>query len=358
MSRYIIEKEKLDENIEIIKAKAGGKVIGVVKGNGYGFGLKNMAAALVEHGIEMLAVTEIEDIAELKELNSDIDVLVMRSTCVEEEAEAIAKAGAIATIGSLSAAQVMSEASKKLGVETRCHLKIDTGMSRYGFTPAQIEEAVVCYSLDNLKFEGVYTHFANATISDELTEKHLEAFLGAVEKIKARVGDVGVLHAANSAAFLNLEKTHLDAVRIGSAFTGRVIARDKAGLNRLGCLEAEVIEVKTVPKGTPAGYNGEFRAKRETKIAIVPIGHYDGFGVGRENEAYTVRTILGTVKRFLKKQGLTMSINGKAYAVIGQVGLDHTALDVTGSEVKAGDIASADAQPLFVNPKIKRIIKK
>ena len=264
MSRYVINRKDLDENIEIIKKKAGVPLIGVVKGNGYGFGIKELTSVLLQHGIKTFAVTEVTDIPELKEILLDEDILVMRSTCLENEAEIIAENGAIATIGSLRAAQVMNAVSEELGVVTKCHLKIDTGMGRYGFMPSQVADAVKCYSLPNLKFIGAYTHFSSAFRNKELTKAQLVMFKDTMAQIQKEVGDVGILHCANSPALLNVDNVSLDTVRIGSAFTGRVITRSKSGLHRLGSLQAEVVETKTVPKGYSIGYNGLYKTKHET----------------------------------------------------------------------------------------------
>lgn len=355
MSRYVINKAKLDENIELVKAKAGVPLIGVVKGNGYGFGIKELTKVLIEHDIKTFAVTEVSDIPVLKEILSDEDILVMRSTCVEAEARMIAENGAIATIGSLESAMVMNKVSRELGVVTKCHLKIDTGMGRYGFMPSEVEEAIKCYDMDNLSFVGAYTHFSSAFRNHDLTKAQLALFKDAMEQIKKSVGDVGTLHCSNSPALLNVEDVCLDTVRIGSAFTGRVITKSNIKLNRLGSLEAEVVEVKTVPAGYSIGYNGLYTTKRETKIAIVPIGHYDGFGLAKEKEIYDLRYVLSVFKRFLKKQQMYVRINDRMYSVIGEIGLSHTAVDVTGSDVKAGDLARVDISPLMVNPRIERI---
>ena len=99
MSRYIIDKKLLEENIKLIKDKAGVPIIGVVKGNGYGFGTKEFSTVLKDNGIKTFAVTEVDDITELKEILEDEDILVMRSTCIEDEAKLVAKNGCIATIG-------------------------------------------------------------------------------------------------------------------------------------------------------------------------------------------------------------------------------------------------------------------
>lgn len=357
MSRYVIDKALLKENIETVKKKAGVDIIGVVKGNGYGFGIRELTAVLKESGIKTFAVTETDDIQELKAVLDNEDILVMRSTGIAEEAEIIAGNGCIATIGSLNAAKVMNEASARLGVKTKCHLKIDTGMGRYGFMPSQIEEAIKCYDMENLEFIGAYTHFSSAFRNRELTKAQLQLFKDAVEQIKKAGKEVGIIHAANSPALLNVEDVCLDSVRIGSAFTGRVITDSKIKLNRIGSLEADVIEIKTVPAGYSIGYNGLYKTKRETRIAIVPIGHYDGFGLTKKKEIADFHSVLSQLKRYLKKQQMYVKINERMYSVIGEIGLSHTAVDVTGSDVKVGDLAKVDISPLMVNPRIKRIYK-
>ena len=357
MSRYVIDKKKLDENIEIIKDKAGVPLIGVVKGNGYGFGIKELTQILVSHGIKTFAVTEVTDLPILREILKDEEILVMRSTCVEQECDEIIRYNATATIGSLAAAQAMNNACERAGATVNCHLKIDTGMGRYGFMPSEIEDAIKCYSMPNLRFVGAYTHFSSAFRNHDLTKAQLVLFKDTMAKISEKVGDVGTLHASNSPALLNVEDVCLDTVRIGSAFTGRVITKTKSGLNRLGSLEAEVVDVKTVPKGYFVGYNATYQTKRETKIAIVPIGHYDGFGLTKEKELFDLRYVLSVFKKFLKRQQMYVRINGRMYHVIGGIGLSHTAVDVTGSDVKPGDLASVDISPLMVNPRIERIYK-
>lgn len=357
MSRYVIDKAKFDENIELIKQKAGVPVIGVVKGNGYGYGIREFTSILKEHGIKTFAVTEVTDIPILKEILDDEDILVMRSTCLENEAKAIAENGAIATIGSKLSAEVMDKVSMELGVKTKCHLKIDTGMGRYGFMPSEVDDAIECYKLENLEFVGAYTHFSSAFRNHDLTKAQLTIFKDTMAQIEKAVGNVGNIHCSNSPALLNVEDVSLDTVRIGSAFTGRVITRAKTGLNRLGSLEAEVVEVKTVPKGYSIGYNGLYKTKQETKVAIVPIGHYDGFGLTKEREIYDIPYALSVLKRALKKKQMYVKINGRIYHVIGEIGLSHTAVDVTGSDVKAGDLATVDISPLMVNPRLERVYK-
>ncbi|MCC8016849.1 MAG: alanine racemase [Clostridiales bacterium] len=357
MSRYIIDKSKLKENIEILKETASVPIIGVVKGNGYGLGIREFTMALKENGIKSFAVTEVTDIPVLKEILNDEEVLVMRSTCLKDEAKIIASAGCTATIGSELSCRVMNEVSKSLGIKTKCHLKIDTGMGRYGFMPSEISKAIKCYDSQNLEFTGIYTHFSSAFRNEALTKAQLQLFKDCINQIEKAGIKTGTAHCANSPALLNVSGVSMDMVRLGSAFTGRVITKQKTQLNRIGLLESNVIDIKTVPTGYSVGYNGTYKTKRETRIAIVPIGHYDGFGLTKEKELYDLRYSLSVFKQFLKKKQMYVRINGRMYHVIGGIGLSHTAVDITNSDVKCGDTASVDISPLMVNPRIERIYK-
>lgn len=354
MSRYVIDRQQLDENIETVKKKAGVPVIGVVKGNGYGFGLQNLAEALRVHGITFFAVTEVDDIAPLRAVAPKEDILVMRSTCIEAEARRIVEAGCTATVGSVQSAKVLSAAAKEAGVRAKAHVKIDTGLGRYGFLPSEIESLLQVYKTENIDFTGIYTHFSSAFTNRELTQAQLVLFKDTAEQLRKNGIDPGMMHAANSPALFNANDVTLDAVRIGSAFTGRLITRAETGLHRIGRLEAEIVDVKNVPAGYSVGYNSLFKTTRPSKLAIVPFGHYDGFGLKKANESYTLHTVLRSAKRFLQKEHLTVTVNGKKYPVAGEVGLSHTAIDVTGSGIQPGDVASADISPLLVNPLLQR----
>lgn len=287
MNRYAIDKSKLTENIKIIKQTAGVPVIAVLKGDAYGFGLKQTAQLMYEQGIRCFAVSEISDLIALRGILPEAEILVLRSTCIPEEAEEIVRCHGIATVGSLLSAEIMDDASRRLGAVTKCHIKIDTGLGRYGFLPAQTADAVKCFALQNIEIVGAYTHFSSA------------------------FGNLG-----------------LDRIRIGSAFGGRVAAPHSVKLNRVGILMSEVTEVKTLEKGSAVGYDGTFKTKRRTKIAVIPIGHYDGFGLTNESESYTPRTVLSTVKKLLLRKHLYVIIHEKQYRVIGKIGLSHTVVDV------------------------------
>ena len=365
MNEYVINTGDLRHNIELIKQKAGNEVIGVLKADGYGLGRDFLAKILKEEGINSFAVADVEDIEPLREnvLDENDSLLVMRSTSLESEAEIIAKNNCIATVGSVSSAEVLNNAAKKIGKVVKANIKIDTGLSRFGFLPEQTDTIEKVYrEYENLEFVGIYTHFSSAFTNEELTKKQLSRFLYTVEQLKNRGIDVGKVYAASSPALLNVEGTTLDAVRIGSAFTGRVITKSNLGLKRIGVLKSQVIEVKDIKKGASVGYSGDFTAKRNTALAIVPVGHTDGLGFEKTQEingiSQLIRRMLSPLKRFLKKECLTVKINGKTAKIVGAVGLTNCTVDVTGMYVKAGDTVEIDLSPVAVSPAVKRIYEE
>ena len=355
MNRYVIDRAALDGNVRQVVALAGVPVMAVVKANGYGFGLTEMALACKRGGITRFAITELDDIAPLRAvLDEGDDVLVMRSTALADEAAAIVRSGCIATVGSRAAARALDEAAAAAGAVARCHVKVDTGFGRYGFLPDDVEGVLTCYACENLRVEGVYTHFSAAYGDEALTRSQLAALKGVCAAVEAAGFSAGVRHAAKSPALFNVPEAKLDLVRIGSAFTGRVITLAPTGLTRVGYLEAQVIDVKTLPAGSPLGYGGAAQVKRETQVAFVSAGTQEGFGLAVEKPP-TLRGALSTAKGAARKRRLEVVIGARAYPVLGEADLSLTLVDVTGGDVQAGALARLDPSPLMVGRNVPRV---
>ena len=136
MKAYIVEKAALLENIRILRDRAGDTPIyGVIKGNGYGLGLTALASVLQEGGIKRFAVTDVRDVVSLRENGFEEEILMLEGTCLPEELRILLEQGAVATLGNLDCARAMDRLAAEAGVKFPCHLKIDTGMGRFGFLP-------------------------------------------------------------------------------------------------------------------------------------------------------------------------------------------------------------------------------
>lgn len=145
-------------------------------------------------------------------------------------------------------------------------------------------------------------------------------------------------HICNSPAFINYPEMRLNSARIGSAFLGRVDVPADLGLEKIGELQSQVTEINTLPKDFNVGYLNTYKTKAETKIAIVPVGHKDGYNITiKEDMLRTVdklRNLKHQLTKLFKKQTLKITINDREYDIIGKVGMYHVTVDITGSNVK------------------------
>ena len=343
MNKLIINKNDLRHNINIIKKQIDREdytIIGVVKGNGYGLGLKEYSESLIDNGINMLAVATNSEAVELREYNKNIDILNLSSTSIKEEIQELVDNNIIITIGSKTSAEIANEIART-GKTIRAHIKIDTGFGRYGFIYQNKDEIInTIKNLDsNIKIEGIFSHFSLAYYKNsKSTINQYNNFLNVIKSLEEENIDIKMKHICNSPAFVNFPEMRLNSARIGSAFLGRLDIHQNIGLKKIGELQSQVTEVNTLPKDFNVGYLNTYKTKGETKIAIVPIGYKDGYNITiKEDMLRTVdklRNLKHQLTAIFKKQSLKITINDKEYDIIGKVGMYHVTVNVTGSEVK------------------------
>lgn len=286
MKSLVINKNDLRHNIRIIKKLANSdipddkgnkyKIIGVVKGNGYGLGLIEYSDFLIDNGITTLAVATQEEAIKLRNANDKIDILMMSSTSIKKELKELIENDIIITIGSKEVVQAVKDLKKELNKEIRAHIKIDTGFGRYGFLYSDIKTIIDSIKeLSDVKIEGIYSHFSLAYYkNDKWTNQQFNRFVDVIEALKLNDIEIKTYHICNSPAFLNYSKMQLNGARIGSAFLGRVDCENNVGLKKIGKLKTNITEIKTVPKGYNIGYLNSYKTKKETKIAIIQTRIY------------------------------------------------------------------------------------
>ena len=329
MKSLVINKDDLRHNIKVIKELAkldtlddnGNKykIIGVVKGNGYGLGLIEYSKFLIDNGIEILAIATVDEAIALRQAGIKEDILMLSSTSIKSEIEKLIENDIILTIGSIESAQIVKKISDKTNKKIRAHIKIDTGFGRYGFIYSDIKKIVeTIKSLENISLEGIYSHFSRPYYKkDKWTKEQFDRFISVVEALKLNDINIETYHICNSPAFLNFNEMHLNSARIGSAFLGRVAAENNVGLKKIGQLKTNITEIKTVPKGYNIGYLNSYKTKKETKLAIVQVGYMDGYNITMSTDMFRfvdkLRGLSQSVKRFLKKANLKVTINDRKY---------------------------------------------
>lgn len=356
-----INVKDLEHNISRIKERANDtKVIAVVKGNGYGLDLEQFSNLLIKNGINYFAVSSVEEALELKSKRFDATVLCLEAASSREELEMLLDEDVVITVGNFEVAQNLNEIAKMKNKKAHVHLKVDTGFSRYGFVYNDMESILeVIRSCTSLFVDGVFSHFSCAYFEKEdYTRLQFNRFLEVKRFLEKNDIQIPMYHICNSSAFLKYDDMFLDAVRIGSAFLGRISVENRIGLRKVGILRSDVVEIKEIEKNVPIGYSNSEISKRHTKLAIVPVGYADGFNVEVKNDTFKfidkVRILKNSIQSFFKNDRINVSIDEKRYPVIGKVGMNHIAVDVTDGDVKLGTEVKLEVSPMLVNSKIKR----
>jgi alanine racemase len=217
--------------------------------------------------------------------------------------------------------------------------------------PEQTEQILELYKKqDNVQLTGMFTHFHSA-FDPEITQAQFDAFTGTADAVRHAGYEPGMLHCCNSTAFLKYPQMHLDGVRLGSALLGR-LPIDSVGLERVGYCVASLDAVRTIPAGHSVGYGAAWRAKRETRIAVIPVGYINGFSVERGYDTWRfldcLRGIARQIKAILTRKALHVQVNGKMCRVLGHVGMVNLVIDVTDVPCQVGDLARIEINPLLV----------
>lgn len=339
-------------NLDKLLALAGKTPLwAVLKGNGYGLGVGPMARLCWDAGIRRFAVTEVAEALEIRGAFAQAEILMLRPTADPEELQQLLDLDVIATISCSAEAAALNSLSLQRGAVAEVHVKVDTGMGRYGFMPHETEKILSVYRHnDHLAVTGIYTHFHSAFCNENSVFAQAETFKKVLSALTAAGVETGMVHCCNSTAFLRWPELHMGGARIGSALLGRVLV--KADLRRVGRCEATVDEIRWLPTGHSTGYGAAWKAKRPTRIAVLPVGWYHGFAVSYGDDIFRVRDCVRAMVRaflnILRRKKLYVSINGSLCPVLGHVGMLHTVCDITNATCSVGDTAILDINPLQV----------
>lgn len=322
-SRAIVDLGAIRDNYRAIANHAGARtVIPVLKANAYGHGAVAVAHALAPLRPAMFAVAYVAEAIELRQAGVDIPVLVLTGGTSEEFSDLV-EHNLTPVISSKEHLVALQALDLRGARPFRIHVKVDTGMSRLGFSVAELERALhQIEEMESVEIEGLMTHLASADEDAQVTESQLDLFDEAI----ARAAAIGVrpryIHAANSAGLAYLRDTHT-AVRPGLALYGVPTRPLTPSLPLRPALElrARVAVVRKVSAGTAVSYGGRFVAPRDMAIAILTIGYADGIP----------RTDAMRTNGFV-------TFAGKRLPTTGTVCMDLTMVDATEvPALKAGD---------------------
>lgn len=335
------------------------KIIAVVKANGYGLGIVEYTKFLIDNGITFFGVSQVEEALTLRKAGIKEDILMLSSTAIKEDLINLINNNIIVTIGSKEDVKILEEIAKEKNKTIRAHLKIDTGFGRYGFVYNNREEMIkTLKQIKNIKIEGTFSHFSISFYDDKYTKKQFERFIQVIEVLKMNKIETGMLHICNSSAFLKFPNMHLNAVRIGSAFLGRLSFKNNIGLKKIANLESRVSEIKELPKDFNIGYSNTYKTKKTTKVAIIPVGYMNGINVKNDRDMFRpidkLRYIIRDIKDLFKDESKYVKIKNQNYKILGRIGTYHIVCDITNKDISINDKVEIQINPKFVDSSIRR----
>ncbi len=346
MKKLVIEREALKQNIAVIRDRAGAAAIyAVLTGDGYGAGIVELAKLLREEGIGRFAVSEPGEAAALRKAGLvEEEILMLRCTTDREELEQLIDLNVVCTVASADTGMVLNSVAEGRSTIAEAHIQIDTGMGFGGFLASEPDKILAVYrNLPNVAISGIYTQIHARKKEGREAGSQMEEFQAVVEAVHAAGYETGVVHAAGSYALMHYDFARLDAVRAGSALLGRCRRTRGDGLLRVGHGEVGVEETRWIPKGHTVGNEKLVTLKRPTRVAVLPVGYQNGFGVGRSRDP----GLWATLKRWWAARCQYVRINGQKARIIGRIGAIETIVDVTDLKCAAGDIAAFDLEPVY-----------
>lgn len=315
-----IDLDCLEHNLRQVKLLTGGKtkIMGVVKADAYGHGAVTVSTALLQNGVDRLAVACVEEAMELRRngIGCPVQVLGQPSPI---QASRFPDFDLIATVSDEMFAGALSDAACRRRKKAKAHIKLDTGMGRYGFPAAgqTVEQIVRISELPNLELEGIMTHFSSADERNgEYTARQFELFMNTCDCLHRQGIRFEFIHAANSAAIVNYKPAHLDMVRPGIMLYGYLpgsLDPSRYSFEPVMALKSRIATIQCIQKGSHVGYGRLYQAEMDKRIAIIPAGYADGF------------------PRCLSNKG-RIGIATSDCPVVGAVCMDNCMVDVTGCD--------------------------
>jgi alanine racemase len=294
-------------NYRAIASRTNAKVCAVVKANGYGHGMHEVAQALEAAGVDVLAVADLNEAFELRLAGIKSRVLCWLLNPTDDFESAVDQ--------NIELGVSNFEVLDKIPAGAKLHIKVDTGLGRNGFTEAQWPE--LFGRLAGQQITGFFSHLAN-TSEDEDRKQHAR-FENALALAASHSLEIQDRHLTATAGTLSYPEMHYDMVRCGIGIYGLTPFEDQKveWLSPAMQVVAKVANVKRVPAGQGVSYGYGYITSKETNLILVPFGYAEG------------------MPRVCP--GAEVSVRGKRFKVSGRVAMDQFVVDVGDLDVSIGD---------------------
>jgi len=332
-----IYSQALLNNLASLKTlcKPDTKFCAVIKANGYGHGIREIVEILEKGQVDFFAVANVYEAAFIADIVGQSKILILEPIHTAYSGQAIqlcAQKGFHCAVVDAETLRYVQSCLRTTSDILNVHVKVETGMGRCGIEASKAAELIKkIRSFDKIRLAGVYTHFSTAAEKDlSFAEQQLEKFKKFLSGQSLIACNDVIIHAANSAATLNMPEAHFDMVRCGIALFGWAEHRDTLDVKLEPAMKFEVpiVQLSRYRQGQTVGYGRTFTAQRDTIGAIVPIGYADNYW-----RLYSNRAVMKVGDNFAR--------------VIGRVSMDKTIIDVTDiPDAKIGqDVTIIDNNP-------------
>lgn len=329
-----VDVARLAQNVRELRriARNGALLAPVVKANAYGHGLLPAARAFVAGGADWLCIDSLPEAAALREAGFTLPLLVLGWVPPEALADAV-RLDVRLVVYDTDTVEALSAAAVAAGRTLPVHIKLETGNNRQGLLPqGALDLAERVAALPGVTLEGASTHFADIedTTDHAFATRQLARFHETTGALRAAGHALPLVHCANSAATILWPEAHFGLVRVGIAaygmwpstatfITAVTSHRDQVDLRPALTWKTRVAQVKTVAPGETVGYGRTYQVTHPTRLAVLPIGYYDGYDRGLSNAAHAL-------------------VHGQRAPVRGRVCMNMTMIDVTDvPEARPGD---------------------
>jgi alanine racemase len=318
-----INKNNLLHNLEQFRKLVGDsiKIMAVVKANAYGHGLVEVANAIYEK-IDWFGVDSLSEAIKLRQLAIKKPILILGYTELNDLREAVKNNISLTVYNRQTIEKLGKIPIQNPNLSPKVHIKLETGTSRQGIGESEILDFVkFIKKFPSIKIEGLSTHYANIedTTDSSFAMKQLAIF-SRVASLLEKKGIKLIRHTACSAATILFPETYFEMVRLGIGMYGlwpsretKAVAKNKnidINLKPVLTWKTIVAQIKNVVSGTPIGYGLTERVSRDSKIAILPIGYWDGY----DRKLSSIGNVL---------------IRGKRCKILGRICMNMIIVDVT-----------------------------
>jgi len=329
--RRLLDQHQLDSQ-RLSPQISGGitLLLQTVKANAYGHGLVEASKIFLEAGVDWLGVNAVWEAEKLRVNKITAPILVLGYTPLADLARVV-KINISLTVYNLETIKALG----KLNRSVKIHIKVETGTNRQGILSEDLPKFIKeIKRFPKIILEGISTHFANIedTTEHSYARIQIQNFQKIIEEIEYSGVRIPIKHCANSAAVILWPAVYFNMARVGISGYGMwpseetfistaMERREKIILKPALTWKTIVVQIKIIPLGAYVGYGCSFQTKRETKIAILPVGYYDGYDRKISNLGHVL-------------------ICGQKAPVIGRVCMNMIIVDITDiSKVKLEDEA-------------------